>query len=310
MLAFFPCGKQHRRVVCRGVGQVSIATVLFQGYRFEPCASFNVLLHRLVCGLTWRSTGRAGSSLLRGERLRGAPVTLIVRRPIVPIYKYLPHRHADAFVSRGEVLFRSLAYFHDLENTDGRADAYEGTREYRPDGGLEITNLTTQQQFNLPESVSLESTAQTTDIFVLCTSMQFSAALAQEFQADICIEIVDETMFIARLRTALTRRTRVRAPKTLLHGPVKYYDSSEAPIVDWALPDRIAMSKSAHFRHQFEYRFAFSVNDAFRVQNTAQVLTNRKRHVVVRALSYPQDLLVLGKLHNLVRVHRFNIAAA
>jgi len=70
------------------------------------------------------------------------------------------------------------------------------------------------------------------------------------------------------------------------------------------------MSKPARFKHQHEYRFAFAINDAFRVQNTTQILTTRERAAAVLAESYPQDLLVVGNLHRLVNVHRFNIAAA
>ena len=47
-------------------------------------------------------------------------------------------------MNRGEVMFRALSYFHDLENTDGRADAYEGTRRIQPLGGLEINNITSE----------------------------------------------------------------------------------------------------------------------------------------------------------------------
>lgn len=193
---------------------------------------------------------------------------------------------------------------------DGRADAYEGTRRYRPYGGLEITKISSGERFNLPDTFSLESTARTSDIFVFCTSSELSLALAQEFQSDACIEIFDEAKFIARIRAALALRVRVRPPKTLLHDRVKYYDSSESPIVDWALPDRITMSKPNRFRHQSEYRFAFAINDAFRVQQTSQVLTTRARGPIVHAESYPQDLVILGDLHRFVHVHRFSIAAA
>jgi hypothetical protein len=163
---------------------------------------------------------------------------------------------------------------------------------------------------NLPENVSLESTARTSDIFVFCTSTQLSTALAREFQSDICIEIVDEVAFTAALRAALARRPRVRPSKPLLRGPVSYYDSSEPPIVDWALPDHITMSKPNRFQHQCEYRFAFAVNDAFRVHETTQVLTTRERSPVLRAESYTHDLLKLGDLHRITHVHQFNIAAA
>lgn len=226
------------------------------------------------------------------------------------IYKYLPQRYEDGFVKRGEVLFRALSYFHDLESADGRADAYEGTRRFRPREGLEVNNITSGQKFNLPESFSLESTAKTDDIFVFCTSTLLSEALAREFKAAICIEIVEEIKFISRLRDALIRRPRVRPPKTLLHAPVNYYDSADPPIVDWALPDRIAMSKPIPFAYQLEYRFAFCVNDAFRVENTTQIITTQKRTANVRVTPYPQELLVLGSLRKLVRVHRFNRVVA
>jgi hypothetical protein len=137
-----------------------------------------------------------------------------------------------------------------------------------------------------------------------------SPAIAHEFQSDACIEIIDEVKFIAKIRAALLLRARVRQPKTLLYGPVHYYDSSEPPIVDWALPDRITMSKPNRFQGQSEYRFAFAVNDAFRLQDTSQVLTTRERAPIVRGAVYPRDLLVLGDLRRIVHTHRFNTAAA
>ncbi len=220
----------------------------------------------------------------------------------------MPKTYVDEFVRRGKVLFRSLSYFHDLESKDGRADAYEGTRRYQPHGGLEITNTRSGEQFNLPETFSLESTARTSEIFVFCASTLLNPALADEFQSDTCIEILDEVKLISRIRAALLLRARVRPPKTLLHGPVTYYDSAEPPIIDWALPDRITMSKSNRFRGQSEYRIAFAVNDAFRVQDTSQVLTTRERAPLVRERLYPQDTLVLGDLRRIVHVHRFKSA--
>src|SRR5207248_4639620 len=137
------------------------------------------------CCLTSRST----RTLLGGPAARPSSRRLawfVRRQLIVPIYKYLPRQFADALVSRGEVLFRSLSYFHDLESVDGRADPYEGTLRYRPPGGLEINNLTTGEQFNLQESFAFESTARTSHIFVFCASTHLSAELAQDFGADTC----------------------------------------------------------------------------------------------------------------------------
>ena len=58
--------------------------------------------------------------------------------PPTRLYKYLPSRYLDAFVHRGEILFRNMAYFRKIEDK-GRADLLEGLHVDRPDGGLMLT---------------------------------------------------------------------------------------------------------------------------------------------------------------------------
>ena len=42
------------------------------------------------------------------------------------LYKYLPLPYAERMLCRGEILFRSLSYFRDIENDGVRQDDLEG----------------------------------------------------------------------------------------------------------------------------------------------------------------------------------------
>lgn len=218
------------------------------------------------------------------------------------LYKYLPAKYLDDFVHRGAVLFRSLSYFRDYEDAQVRGDEFEGTKLYRPQNGLEITLAATQQKVVLPHS--FESTANEDDIFVFCLSTVLSADLAAQFKASACVEIQNPSRFIAGVRAALLRRPSIKS-KMLVHGEVKYYTPDEPPIVDWALPERIAMSKLSVYIPQQEYRIAFAVNGAFRVENTRIRLVSPGERRAPRVTSHPEQLFKLGSLAKLCKVHHF-----
>jgi hypothetical protein len=50
------------------------------------------------------------------------------------MYKYLPSRHAETMVTRGDVMFSTLAWFQNYED-EQPGDRFEGTRKYFPVGG-------------------------------------------------------------------------------------------------------------------------------------------------------------------------------
>lgn len=219
------------------------------------------------------------------------------------LYKYLPSKYVDAFVQSGEVLFRAVSYFRDYEDAQIRGDEFEGTKLYRPQDGLEMTLVETHEKRVLPHS--FESSANEDDIFVFCTSTMLSSELAAQFKADTCVEILSSATFIARVRAALLRRPSIKN-KTLVHGEVTYYAANDPPIVDWALPERIAMSKLDGYCSQKEYRMAFSVNDAFKVENTRLRLVAPGERRFPRPSLYPKRLLKLGSLSQLCKTHRFD----
>lgn len=221
---------------------------------------------------------------------------------MLPIYKYLPTKYVDGFVRRGEVLFRVLSYFRDFEDDQVRGDEFEGTKLHRPKQGLVISLTKTQEKVDLPHT--FESTASEGDIFVFCLSTVLSPDLAAQFKSDACIEIHQPARFISEVRAALLRRPSIKN-KTLVHGEVKYYVKEDPPIVDWALPEKIAMSKLGAYASQHEYRIAFAVNDAFGVENTRLRLVAPGERRTARNLFHPERLLKLGSLTRLCKVHYF-----
>lgn len=218
-----------------------------------------------------------------------------------PLVRYFSEKHAQAFISKGEVLFHSLSYFRDYEDEGVRADEHEGTLVHCPTDGLRVTLVATGESIALPHR--LESTAKEDDIFVYCMSTVFSAGIAQRFRAEVAIEILEPVKFLARLRSSLHLRRRLRSDK-LVHQEVRYYEWHEPPIGDWALPERIAMRKPKSFEWQKEYRFAVPVGDAFRVENVSVNLVPLDAVRPQRTKSHPYLLLSLGNLAKICHVHK------
>jgi hypothetical protein len=219
------------------------------------------------------------------------------------IYKYMSEKYLYRFINNGEVLFHSLSYFRNYEDAQIRGDLYEGTRKFHPNEGLTITKTKTGETFKI--QYSFESTAKEDDIFVFCTSTLLSSELAKLFDADVCVEICDLTKFISMLHAAIIRRSRVKN-ETLLHQEVFYYPEDHPPLVDWALPEKITMSKLDINSNQQEYRFAFCINNAFKIENTNLRLVKNGNRKASKEFSHPKELLLkLGSLSNFCKVHKF-----
>ena len=195
-----------------------------------------------------------------------------------------------------------MSYFRDYEDEGIRSDEFEGTLVHRPLDGLRAKLQTTGEEVALP--YAFEATAKEDRIFIYCCSTELSASIAKRFEASVAVEILDPVRFLGRLRTALSLRKRLR-PHQLVHGPVKYYEWHDPPIVDWALPERIALRKPKHFAWQNEYRFAVPEGDAFAVENVHTKLVPLGAARPPRAQELPSLLLKLGSLQKICRVCRF-----
>lgn len=210
--------------------------------------------------------------------------------------------YAEAFVRRGEMLFRALSYYRDYEDEGVRGDEFEGTRLHLPVDGLKVTKVATGEVVSLP--YTFESTAREDDIFVSCLSTIRNEFLAEKFKTKTCVEIHEPVKLLTLIRNALARRPSVKN-KHLGYGLVKYYAPHEPPIVDWALPERIALSKPSEFSWQKEYRIAFAINGAFNVENVQVQLVSLDARRRTRSTNHPKQLLKLGSMSKLCTVHRF-----
>jgi hypothetical protein len=220
---------------------------------------------------------------------------------VQPLFRYFSERNAKAFVEKGEVLFRALSYFRDYEDEGVRADPHEGTLVHLPKDGLQVTKVDTGEVVELPHR--FESTAREDEIFVYCMSTELSNDIGNRFMADVVVEILEPVKFLALVRSSLSLRKRLQAAK-LTHGQVRYYEWHEPPIVDWALPERIAMRKPKPFEWQKEYRIAVPSGDAFDVQNVGIALVNQASARPSRVKPHPVILLKLGRLSKFCRVHK------
>lgn len=217
-----------------------------------------------------------------------------------PLFRYFSSVNADAFLKRGEVLLRSLSYYRDHEEEGARADAYEGTLVHRPEGGLKMTRVASGEEVSVP--YTFESTAKEDDIFIYCMSTEFSKEIAERFRVDVCIEFVEPHKFLARFRASVALRRRINVDE-LVHGPVHYYEPHEAPIVDWALPEKIAMRKPKRFEWQKEYRIVVPRGNAFQVENVNVKLVPLGHQRQPGSTQHPKEMLKLGNLRKLCKVH-------
>lgn len=208
---------------------------------------------------------------------------------------------AENFVRRGEMLFRALSYYRDYEDKGVRSDEYEGTLVHAPKNGLKLRRVSNGEE--IPVFGQFESSAKEDDIFVCCFSTEMSRSTASQFQAEVCVEIADASKLISRVRAALARRPHIK-DKLPVHEEVRYYDPNEPPIVDWALPERIALRKPRTFSWQHEYRIAFSRNNAFRVENVEVKVVNPAVRRKPRRTEHPSMLLKVGKFAKECRIYQ------
>jgi hypothetical protein len=218
------------------------------------------------------------------------------------LFRYMSPEYAEALVTKGEVLFRALSYFRDYEDEGIRADEHEGTLVHRPQDGLKIRLVKTGEEIAIP--YTFESTAREDEIFVYCVSTECSELLASRFKASACVEIFEPSKFLIYLRAALARHPLIQNHQ-LVYDTVKYYELHDPPIVDWALPEKIALRKPKAFEWQREYRFVVPVGTAFKVENVAVRLVPLGLRRPPRATSHPEMLLSLGNLSKICRIHTF-----
>ena len=224
-------------------------------------------------------------------------------------FKYFSSLNYAHDFLEGKVFCQTAAFFRDYE--DARAqqvigDEYECTRLYRPLSGLEINNLTTGVQGTL--QMGMECHTRADEIFMFCTSLSFNERLQEEFSAAACVEIHQPKAFITRWERALppaaNGHTKHGYPKHVARK-IGYYRAQDIPGNVWALPDLITTTKLEVFAYQAEYRFAFTITEAFEFQNCRYELVNRKHRPLPKPEEHHSMILELGDLTDICALHEF-----
>ena len=219
-------------------------------------------------------------------------------------YKYFSQiEHARQFLD-GKVFCQTAAYFRDYEDREAQqviGDEYEGTRIYRPANGLEIQNHTQGTRGNL--QMGMECLTKAHEIYIFCVSMSFKDLLIQEFKAVACVQIRDPRKFIHRWLRALPAEAKEDAKH--VSRRVGYYSPEDLPGNVWALPDLITTTKLKRFEYQDEYRFAYTVTDAFAFENCTYNLVDRKARPLAKPEEHHHETLELGDLHDICGLHEF-----
>ncbi|NIA57596.1 hypothetical protein HAV22_28625 [Massilia sp. TW-1] len=89
----------------------------------------------------------------------------------------------------------------------------------------------------------------------------------------------------------------------MLQGPVAYRAFDEPSGIEWALPDRIAMTKVSGYAYQSEYRFLFGRARLFDVENVRAELVSNGLEPPAADNHSTDYVLQLGDLSKICKIH-------
>jgi hypothetical protein len=216
------------------------------------------------------------------------------------LYKYLPSRFAEDFLSRGILLFRSLSYFRQAEDPE-RGDPFESSHIDRPGSGVSITNHRTGRV--ITGDFAFINRLQSDLIYCFCLSRLKNLELFKQFQSDVCVEIKDVTEFLRRWRRAESK-IKSFAEWELLHRDVTYFRMDRASSIDVKNPRNLPFFKLEKFCHQNEYRLVTARQKAFTlIQEIVDApnydFSKHKGNLKSREIRFK-----LGKLDDITSIHR------
>lgn len=161
--------------------------------------------------------------------------------------------------------FKSLSYYHQIEDGAVRGDVNEGSVYTQPETGLAMHNQTQGYTRVIPAG-AFRANAKSDEIFILCASNSMKDELRVRFEAECCVEVLRVPTLCARIEAKLPTGS------TFMAKAISYYSKNDEIGIRWAFPDKITFEKIDCYSWQDEYRFAFSIIDALAFGKTSQQL--------------------------------------
>ena len=110
-------------------------------------------------------------------------------------------------------MFRSLSYYHQIEDGKVRGDPNEGSVSFQPKGGI----ILTQPDYRFRDGSAFNSGVNTEEIFILCASNSMSDRLCEGFNAVACVEIRKVAIFCERIKANLPKTATFRAERVVYY---------------------------------------------------------------------------------------------
>ncbi len=209
-----------------------------------------------------------------------------------PLFRYFGEEaYARAFIDKGEVYLRPLAYFRAFEDEQGHGDPDDACCSTRPRPvGAPKEN---GEVVALPEGWRFRASAKENDFFVYCLSLERSEHLAAKFKSRSASKSVIRTTVRA---DRFVRAGAVRLDRRVYSRTVDYRSLAAAPGVDWALPERVAFIKPEGWAWQNEHRIVLGLKGTFDVENVECALESGQREPGAPPASADPLILHVGDL--------------
>jgi hypothetical protein len=201
--------------------------------------------------------------------------------PPLALFRYHSERLYAERLLAGNLLFRPLSFYRDIEDEQIRGDINEGRMTFNPNPGLEITK---SDGTHVKAFTHFNGEVAEDEIFVLCLSDRLSDVKATKFGGH-CVEVVDIAAFLGRVEAVLPP-----GATPLFSRKVTYDDPHSPPGARWACPDLIAASKWPVFSWQDEHRLFFSLTNALEFQNCRYTISTGPLPKQKRATPLPEPI--------------------
>ena len=200
------------------------------------------------------------------------------------------------------MLWRPLSHFRVVEDDEVRGDARDGVLQHAPEGGLDIRGLDGKPFQLAIDAKRFVSSVKCDDVFVYCLSNQRSDLIAEKF-GQYCIEINSVETLLHRLRRRACATSKIDYGQ-LKCGSIEYRSEAQAPLADWALPEKVAFIKPERFAWQNEFRLVLPKYGAFDVENV--ILTIESGEPIQPPAPTQQAIFIdVGNLTEITKLHRF-----
>lgn len=219
---------------------------------------------------------------------------------MAPLYKYLPSKFVSAFIDKGEILFRNLAHFHNIEDV-AIGDDNEGIHTDAPDNDVTLSMVNSYVK-SVGKYYAVNKLKYPDLVFAFCLSNSKNSELLTSLKYDACIEIYNPDEFVRRVRVKVMQSLSTDKKFGLIAKSANYYDPKLK--ANFSIQDarELPFVKNKSYEYQDEFRLVFGKKKGFDL--TQQFLM--PGHIEHKNLRLgAKKIIKINALHDVARVINF-----